>query len=88
MSQAGVKATEPEKYWVKPRLDYRTVASVAGPLVILQNVKFPMYGEIVNLTLGDGTKKRGQVHLTPHRQHIPPLYFCTHILIFAGRCWM
>jgi hypothetical protein len=55
MSQAGVKATEPEKYWVKPRLDYRTVASVAGPLVILQNVKLPMYGEIVNLTLGDGT---------------------------------
>ena len=61
MSQAGAKATEPEKYSVKPRLDYRTVASVAGPLVILQNVKFPMYGEIVNLTLGDGTKKRGQV---------------------------
>jgi hypothetical protein len=78
MSQAGAKAAEPEKYSVKPRLDYRTVASVAGPLVILQNVKFPMcarsrsrapfqcnilrrYGEIVNLTLGDGTKKRGQV---------------------------
>ena len=61
MSQAGVKAPEPEPYCVKPRLDYRTVASVAGPLVILQNVKLPMYGEIVNLTLGDGTKKRGQV---------------------------
>jgi V-type H+-transporting ATPase subunit B len=61
MSQTGSRAVEPEKYSVKPRLDYRTVASVAGPLVILQNVKFPMYGEIVNLTLGDGTKKRGQV---------------------------
>ncbi len=79
MSQGGVKATEPEKYWVKPRLDYRTVASVAGPLVILQNVKLPMYGEIVNLTLGDGTKKRGQVYIRDFW-----LCFC---LILFDRCW-
>lgn len=48
-------------YSVKPRLDYHTVQSVAGPLVVLQNVKFPKYAEIVNLTLGDGSQKRGQV---------------------------
>jgi len=29
--------------------------------VVLQNVKFPKYAEIVNLTLHDGEKKRGQV---------------------------
>ncbi|KAJ5067196.1 v-type proton atpase subunit b brain isoform [Anaeramoeba ignava] len=48
-------------YKVSPRLDYRTVTGVNGPLVILDNIKFPKYAEIVNLTLGDGTQRRGQV---------------------------
>jgi len=48
-------------YHVQPRLDYRTVSGVNGPLVILDNVKLPKYAEIVNLTLGDGSKRRGQV---------------------------
>ena len=30
-------------YQVEPRLDYRTVQGVNGPLVILDNVKFPRY---------------------------------------------
>eukprot|EP01089_Gocevia_fonbrunei_P014542 TRINITY_DN3_c0_g1_i1.p1 TRINITY_DN3_c0_g1~~TRINITY_DN3_c0_g1_i1.p1 ORF type:complete len:506 (-),score=146.02 TRINITY_DN3_c0_g1_i1:97-1614(-) len=46
---------------VHPRLDYRTVSAVNGPLVILENVKLPKYSEIVNLTLADGTKRAGQV---------------------------
>jgi len=48
-------------YIVEPRLDYRTVKGVNGPLVILDKVKFPTYAEIVNLTLPDGTLRRGQV---------------------------
>ena len=32
-----------------------------GPLVILDNVKFPKFSEIVTLTLPDGTKREGQV---------------------------
>lgn len=48
-------------YVLKPRLDYRTVSAVNGPLVILDKVKFPRYAEIVTLTLGDGSKRRGQV---------------------------
>jgi len=48
-------------YIVEPRLDYRTVRGVNGPLVILENVKNPRYAEIVNLTLPDGTKRRGQI---------------------------
>jgi len=48
-------------YSVQPRLDYRTVTGVNGPLVILDNVKFPKFAEIVNLTLPDGTKRSGQV---------------------------
>ncbi|KAI7827080.1 P-loop containing nucleoside triphosphate hydrolase protein [Gamsiella multidivaricata] len=48
-------------YAIEPRLDYRTVAGVNGPLVMLDNVKFPKFSEIVELTLPDGTKRAGQV---------------------------
>ncbi|KAI3652239.1 hypothetical protein MP228_003542 [Amoeboaphelidium protococcarum] len=48
-------------YIIEPRLDYRTVSGVNGPLVILDNVKFPKFSEIVSLTLPDGSKKAGQV---------------------------
>uniref|UniRef100_A0A671RLN2 Vacuolar proton pump subunit B n=1 Tax=Sinocyclocheilus anshuiensis TaxID=1608454 RepID=A0A671RLN2_9TELE len=40
---------------------YKTVAGVNGPLVILDQVKFPRFAEIVHLTLPDGTKRSGQV---------------------------
>ncbi|KAK1359381.1 hypothetical protein POM88_043855 [Heracleum sosnowskyi] len=42
-------------------MEYRTVSGVAGPLVILDKVKGPKFQEIVNIQLGDGTTRRGQV---------------------------
>lgn len=48
-------------YICEPRLEYRTVSGVSGPLVILDKVKNPKFAEIVNLTLGDGSQRRGQV---------------------------
>lgn len=48
-------------YQITPRVDYRTILDVEGPLVILDNVKFPKYAEIVNVRLGDGTMRKGQV---------------------------
>ena len=42
-------------YNITPRLDYRTVIKVDGPLVILDDVKFPKFAEIVNLKLPDGS---------------------------------
>ncbi|XP_006859963.1 PREDICTED: V-type proton ATPase subunit B, brain isoform [Chrysochloris asiatica] len=48
-------------YLFQPRLTYKTVSGVNGPLVILDHVKFPRYAEIVHLTLPDGTKRSGQV---------------------------
>jgi len=48
-------------YNITPRVDYRTVLDVEGPLVILDNVKFPKYAEIVNVRLGDGSQRKGQV---------------------------
>lgn len=49
------------RYNLTPRVDYRTVLDVEGPLVILDNIKFPRYSEIVNVRLGDGTIRKGQV---------------------------
>uniref|UniRef100_H3GAT6 Vacuolar proton pump subunit B n=2 Tax=Phytophthora ramorum TaxID=164328 RepID=H3GAT6_PHYRM len=48
-------------YYVEPRIDYRTISGVNGPLVILENVKLPKFAEIVNLTLASGEKRQGKV---------------------------
>ncbi len=48
-------------YNIAPRVDYRTVIKVDGPLVILDNVKLPKYAEIVNVCLADGSTRNGQV---------------------------
>ncbi|PVH19927.1 V-type proton ATPase subunit B [Candidozyma haemuli] len=50
-----------EGFKIKPRINYNTVGGVNGPLVILDNVKFPSFNEIVNLTLPDGSVRAGQV---------------------------
>ncbi|NWI04714.1 VATB1 ATPase, partial [Tichodroma muraria] len=44
-----------------PSPAYRTVCGVNGPLVVLDNVKFAQYAEIVNFTLPNGTARSGQV---------------------------
>lgn len=59
-TQAHVKAVT-TNYNITPRVDYRTVLDVEGPLVVLDNVKFPKYAEIVNVRLGDGSIRKGQV---------------------------
>ncbi|XP_069756149.1 V-type proton ATPase subunit B, kidney isoform [Narcine bancroftii] len=48
-------------YCSQPRLTYKTVSAVNGPLVVLDAVKFPRYAEIVHLTLPDGSIRSGQV---------------------------
>ncbi|KAK3589867.1 hypothetical protein CHS0354_015894 [Potamilus streckersoni] len=48
-------------YISQPRITYKTVSGVNGPLVILDEVKFPKFAEIVNLTLADGSTRSGQV---------------------------
>ncbi|TAQ89169.1 hypothetical protein B7494_g2562 [Chlorociboria aeruginascens] len=52
---------ESSSYSVTPRIRYNTIGGVNGPLVILENVKFPRYNEIVTLTLPDGSERSGQV---------------------------
>lgn len=46
---------------MKPRFTYNTVSGVNGPLVILEDVRTPMFGEIVSLALPDGSERTGQV---------------------------
>ncbi|TRY49974.1 Vacuolar ATP synthase subunit B [Cryptosporidium tyzzeri] len=58
--EANVAAVT-RNYNIAPRMEYRTVSGVQGPLVILDNVKFPKYNEIVRITLGDGSVREGQV---------------------------
>ncbi|XP_078061477.1 V-type proton ATPase subunit B, kidney isoform-like [Mustelus asterias] len=48
-------------YISQPRITYRTISAVNGPLVVLDNVKFPKYAEIVNFTLPDRSQRSGQV---------------------------
>merc|ERR1711998_147386 len=48
-------------YVVEPRIQYQTVKGVSGPLVILENIKKPMFAEICMLTLPGGEKRKGQV---------------------------
>ena len=48
-------------YIAQPRITYKTVSGVNGPLVILDDVKFPKFAEIVNLELPDGSHRAGQV---------------------------
>jgi len=48
-------------YSVDPRIEYRTILGVQGPLVILDNIKGPKFAEIVNVSLGNGETRVGQV---------------------------
>ncbi len=41
--------------------EYKTVTQIAGPLVFVENVSGVGYSEIVEITLPDGEKKKGQV---------------------------
>jgi V/A-type H+-transporting ATPase subunit B len=42
-------------------VDYRTIDRISGPLLFVQDVENAAYGEIVEITLPDGTRRSGQV---------------------------
>lgn len=62
-------------YQLEPRLEYKTISGVQGPLVILENVKTPRYAEIVNVTLGDGESRVGQVLEVAGNKAVVQVYF-------------
>jgi V-type H+-transporting ATPase subunit B len=61
MATATEVAAASRNYTLEPRFNYNTITGVEGPLVILEHVKGPKFGEIVNVRLGDGSKRQGQV---------------------------
>ncbi|VDO51481.1 unnamed protein product [Haemonchus placei] len=58
---------------------YQTVYAVTGPLLVMKNVKFPVFGEIVRITLRDGTNRMGQVLETSGEKAV-----VQKIAIFSG----
>lgn len=46
---------------LQPKLTYKTISSVYGPLLVVDLVRYPQYGEIVNIKLPDGSVRTGQV---------------------------
>lgn len=46
---------------LQPKLTYKTISSVYGPLLVVDLVRYPQFGEIVNIKLPNGTSRTGQV---------------------------
>jgi V-type H+-transporting ATPase subunit B len=71
-------------YNIAPRIDYRTVKDVEGPLVVLENVKFPKYAEIVNVRLGNGVMRKGQVLEIKGKQAVVQVchIFISYLILF------
>ncbi len=46
--------------------EYKTITEIAGPLIFLEKTEPVSYNELVNITLPDGSTKRGQVLDTSH----------------------
>lgn len=43
------------------KLEYNTIKEIAGPILVVEGVEGVSYGELVAITMSDGTKKTGQV---------------------------
>src|SRR5256885_14995262 len=41
--------------------EYRTISEIAGPLIFVEKTEAVGYNELVEVQLGDGRRKRGQV---------------------------
>lgn len=46
---------------LQPKLTYKTISSVYGPLLVVDLVRYPQFGEIVQIKLPDGNVRTGQV---------------------------
>ena len=77
--------TTHSKNIINPRIEYKTVMNVEGPIVILDNVKFPKYAEIVNVRLGDGSLRKGQVLEISGKRAVVQVknqFFASYVIFF------
>src|SRR4029077_19657014 len=61
LAMAEVRGAAGSAPTVKVPIDYRTIARVSGPLLFVREVQNAAYGEIVEISLPDGTRRQGQV---------------------------
>lgn len=54
--------------------EYLTTSEIAGPLMVVQNVKGVKYNELVEITLKNGEKRRGQVMVAEEDKALIELY--------------
>jgi len=54
--------------------EYLTTSEIAGPLMVIQNVKDVKYNELVEITLKSGEKRRGQVMVAEEDKALIELY--------------
>ena len=75
--RSGRGGTLTHFYAYEPLLgqQYSTIQGVNGPLVILDNVKLPRFAEIVNLTLGSGEVRQGQVRYDNDEAAVTVMFF-------------
>ncbi|MCI4339823.1 MAG: V-type ATP synthase subunit B [Thermoplasmata archaeon] len=57
-AKSSAKSSAPES---NVPVDYRTIDRIAGPLLFVREVANAAYGEIVEISLPDGTRRQGQV---------------------------
>ncbi len=58
---ASAKGRAPAAAVASTPVDYRTIDRISGPLLFVEDVANAAYGEIVEISLPDGTRRQGQV---------------------------
>jgi V/A-type H+/Na+-transporting ATPase subunit B len=61
MAQAKAKPGASAESSASVPIEYRTIDRIAGPLLFVQDVANAAYGELVEITLPNGTRRQGQV---------------------------
>ena len=51
--------------------EYKTVSEIAGPLMMVEGVDQAKYGEIVDIEMGNGTIRHGQILHQGYQQEDP-----------------
>ena len=60
--------------------EYKTIREISGPLVFVEKTDPVSFGELVQISLPDGTTKRGQVIDTSHDIVVVPIFEGTSVI--------
>ncbi|CAJ0608369.1 unnamed protein product [Cylicocyclus nassatus] len=57
----GFRIPSLHHYDTHPKIAYQTLNAVNGPLLVVDDVKFPVYGGVVRIKMRDGRTRIGQI---------------------------